>query len=275
MKNLVLLACLLSFVFTYGQKKNFVSNNSFYGTFETAGNKLKPGSITIEKFKTSVGEFSGSDLKGEGITFPYSCFDCSFTIESTGEPIRVSETLGSGFSEIVSAAKRRVQKEQEAIKLEELISTIASKNTLDQQRKVVYAAYPSFTDKAKIDKLAKRVELGEFLSYTTKEFVPLKKEAVAQVIEMKPDKKSTIRTVALVSAEKPEPSEQVKTENTETAPITEASQEPPKTPKIKISKCQKNIDRLKRKLEQAKKTQDHLITSELETALNRLLKKCK
>ncbi|MCL6265079.1 hypothetical protein [Flagellimonas myxillae] len=273
MKKLFLTACLLSSMFNYGQKKSFLSNNSFSGTFEMMGNKLKPGSIIIEKFKTSEGEFSGNHLKNEGIVFPYACLDCSFTIESTGVPIRVNETRGKGFTTIVAVVKKKVQKKQEALRFEELISAISSKTTLAQQRKVVYSAYPNFSSKSKIDDLAKRVELGEFLPNPVKQFIP-EKEAAKQAIETESAENSTVKTDVLVNVEKPEAKERAKTENMEANPISETSEKSVKPPKIKTSKCQKNIDRLQKKLEQAKKTNDHLIINELQTALDRHLKKC-
>ena len=156
MKTFVSIIFMVVFIPMSGQDRFFTSNNGFSGTFElVGGNSIKPGSIIIEKFKTSVATFQEIDLIFYDITFPLECFNCSFTIPSkwNANDNLVKGLKGEEVTLIINAAKAYVLDKQENKRYLQLVEKIRREQDIGEQKKIVYSSYHSFYNKERIEYL--------------------------------------------------------------------------------------------------------------------------
>jgi hypothetical protein len=286
MKNYLNIILFLIAISAWGQKSNFVSDNGFSGTFELGNNnQVKSGSIIVEKFKTSVGEFSDTDLQEGGVVFPWSCLDCAFEIAKMGSPVQIKSTTGRGFANVIKAAKSYVQNQQENKAMDILVKSVSVKSTLNEQLKLAYSSYSNFVDKKKVDDLIIKIKKGEFLSHTiggkTEDTISSKEEVISKEKEQPKVETEKIKQVK----------EQIP-ETIEVAEITElpkiidkeVKELPAETIEFKTQetsernfkndKCRNMIKKLESRLSIAKENEDFLIVNEVKKALQKQYEKC-
>lgn len=294
------LLCFLCFSIT-GQQTKFITDNGFSGTFVLEGDGVKAGSITIEKLKTSIGEFSKDELRDFGQVFPITCEDCSFTIKNLGDFAMVTETKGKGFSEILTAARTYSIQEVDAALFKKTVLEIKKVTTLYEQRKLGYTAYNQFTNKQNADKLLAKIESGDFLASNSSEkatsntpsvvgiqqidTIKQKSVAVAKTAEIQekvgekvsPTPAANNRSAAAnekLQVDKKVPTTK-KPSKSETADTQETNEQPTANNNYKNEKCKRSIGELETRLKTAEQQQDYLIVNEVNHALKKYYKKCK
>lgn len=272
---------------------HYASNNGFSGTFEMQNGVLKANSVVIEKFKTSVGVFAENDLEAEGIIFPYPCGGCSFEINADGNPFKVKNTTGIGFSRAVKAAKEHVQKKQEHEAIKRLISELKGKSTVQEQLQLTYASYANFAQKSLIDDLLVRIRQGDFIedgatNYDANSTIRKKGKSTVLSEEVDLEPESAIENSrGAVIPKRSKTNEEVKNSNkARTFDQKELNGEPNKNEvegadnskaqqNSKSGKCLKNIRKLETRLKKAKAENDYVIIREIEQELKRKSKKCR